>query len=73
MPQCLHCSSRIPLSAVPLLVWQRTTWVSPSLTSSRAQRIILWDTVLVNSTSKSGRPICLSRPAHIWVKTFALH
>ena len=42
-------------------------------TSSRAQRIILWDTVLVNRTSRSGLPICLSRLALIWVNTFALH
>lgn len=69
--QTAHFSSRISVRAVPLLVWQRTISV-PFPTSSRAQRIILCETVLVNSTSRSGRPICLSRLALIWVNTFAL-
>lgn len=70
---CGVSSSRILESAVPLLVWQRTTRVEPSSMPSRAHFTILWETVLVNRTSRSGHPIFLSMLVLIWVKTFALH
>ena len=40
--------------------------------SSTAQRTILWDTVFVKRTIRSGLPICLLKLADIWVKIFAL-
>ena len=65
-------ASRIPLSAFPLLVWQRTISVEAP-TSSSAHFTILWDTVFVKSTRRSGHPIFFPKSASICVNTLHLH
>src|SRR5699024_6985253 len=67
-----HLFTRISSSAFLLLVWHLTTSALHLPASSTAQRTILWDTVFVKSTIRSGLPICLPRLADIWVNTFAL-
>ena len=54
------------------LVWLRAITVSLPFVWVRAQRSILWDMVLVNSTSRSGRPRRSFSPSRICVNTFAL-
>ena len=58
--------------AFPLLVWQRTISVEAP-TSSSAHFTILWDTVFVKSTRRSGHPIFLPKSASICVNTLHLH
>ena len=65
--------SRMSARALWLLVWQRTTSVLVPRAPSTAARTILWDTVFVNRTSRSGLPTCFPNSALIWVNTFALH
>ena len=67
-----HTFSRISSSAFLLLVWHLTTSALHRPASSTAHRTILWDTVFVKSTIRSGLPICLLRLADICVNTFAL-
>ena len=64
--------SRISSNAFLELVWQRITSALHLPASSTAQRTILWDTVFVKRTIRSGLPICLLKLADIWVKIFAL-
>ena len=56
-----HTFPRISSSAFLLLVWHLTTSALHLSASSTAQRTILWDTVFVKSTIRSGLPICLTR------------
>ena len=67
-----HTLPRISSSAFLLLVWQRMTSALHLPASSTAHRTILWDTVFVKSTIRSGLPICLLKFDDIWVNTFAL-
>ena len=60
-----HTFPRISSSAFLLLVWHLTTSALHLSASSTAQRTILWDTVFVKSTIRSGLPICLPRLADI--------
>ena len=60
------------MSAFPLLVWQRTISVEAP-TSSSAHFTILWDTVFVKSTRRSGHPIFFPKSASICVNTLHLH
>ena len=63
---------KISCNAFLLLVWHLTTSALQRSASSTAHRTILWETVFVNNTIRSGFPICLLKVADICVKTFAL-
>jgi hypothetical protein len=65
--------SNIHLSALELLVWERTTSTFLRCASFTAQRTMLWLTVLVNKTTKSGEPILDLKSLGTCVKTFALY
>lgn len=65
-------SSKIVLRAAIELLCERAILTFFPLVSFRATRIILWDTVFVKSTSRSGDPIFLN-PVFILGYTFALH
>lgn len=59
-------------SAFELLVWERTTSTFLRCASLMAQRTILWLTVLVNNTTRSGDPIFDLKSLGTCVNTFAL-
>ena len=54
-----QCSSNTERSAVALLVWILAIGILFFFASWDALMTILWDTVLVKSTIRSGLPICL--------------
>lgn len=63
-------SSKIFLRADKELDWLRAMVVCVPLTSLRAHLTMVWDTVLVKRTRRSGLPICLN-PEFFLTQTLA--
>lgn len=66
-------ASKIHFNALELLVCERTTSTFLRCASFNAHRTMLWLTVLVNNTTKSGDPILDLKSLGTCVNTFALY